>query len=107
MVARSGIGLHVVLVLEGGLQMLRRPWPWLLGLGALSGACTGIIGDDDVKSSGTNPAAFTCNADLVPAALPLRRLSHVQYRNTIHDIIRFAAPKTASATIDALNPIIN
>lgn len=86
--------------------MIRRPWPWLLGLSALTGACTGIIGNDDDKPNGTNPTSFTCDTDLTPAALPLRRLSHVQYRNTVNDIIRFAAPKIATAAIESVTPII-
>jgi len=87
--------------------MIRRPWPWLFGLGLLSGACTGIIGDDAKPGGTTNPASFTCDTELTPAAIPLRRLSHVQYRNTINDIVRFAAPKSATSVLDTVNPLIN
>lgn len=87
--------------------MNRRTWPWLFGLALLSGACTGIIGDDAKPGGTTNPASFACDPDLTPAAIPLRRLSHLQYRNTINDIVRFAAPKSATAALDAVNPIIN
>lgn len=87
--------------------MIRRPWPWLFGLGLLSGACTGIIGDDKEPGGTTNPASFACDTDLTPAAIPLRRLSHLQYRNTISDIVRVAAPKSASVVIDAVSPIMN
>jgi hypothetical protein len=104
--AQQNCSLRSLLDLEGGFLMIRRPWPWLLGLGALSGACTGILGDDNAKPNGTNPTSFACAADVTPAALPLRRLSHVQYRNTINDIIRFAAPKVAPAAIASVTPII-
>ncbi|HRI67831.1 MAG TPA: DUF1592 domain-containing protein [Polyangium sp.] len=87
--------------------MIRRPLPWLFGLGALTGACTGIIGDDDKPGGTTTPASFTCDAEAVPAAVPLRRLSHIQYRNTIQDIIRFAAPQTAATAIAAVSPIMD
>jgi Protein of unknown function (DUF1592)/Protein of unknown function (DUF1588)/Protein of unknown function (DUF1585) len=88
--------------------MIRRPLPWLFGLGVLSGACTGIIGGDNNNPDGTtNPAAFKCDAEATPAAIPLRRLSYVQYRNTIHDIVRFAAPNAAAPTIEAVNPILD
>ena len=88
--------------------MIRKPWPWLLALGALSSACTGIIGDDkNVPGGTTNPASFTCDTKLTPAALPLRRLSYRQYRNTIADIIRFVAPNAATATIDAVMPTVD
>ncbi|NUQ77450.1 MAG: DUF1592 domain-containing protein [Polyangiaceae bacterium] len=86
--------------------MTRRPWPWLLGLGALTGACTGIIGGEDAPDGpGGTPTSFACDADQVPAALPLRRLSHLQYRNTMADLVRFASPSAAVEILGAIEPL--
>lgn len=68
----------------------------------VTAACTGLIGDgrdgqgpeDKPPSTPTN---FVCDEEVVQDALPLRRLSHVQYRNTVTDIVHFALPSEADA----------
>jgi hypothetical protein len=81
--------------------MIRRPWPWLLGLCAAAGACTGVIGDP-LEGPGSTPTSFVCDEDAVPATVPLRRLSHLQYRNTVADLVRFAAPASADVVLGAV-----
>ncbi len=84
--------------------MIRRRWPWLLGLGVLTGACTGTIGGDD-KTVGSTPTSFVCDPEEVPEALPLRRLSHQQYRNTVADLVRFATPSAAEEILTGASPL--
>jgi hypothetical protein len=76
-------------------------------LAAGAAACTGIIGDgSDTGAPGEKPPStptnFVCDEELVQDALPLRRLSFVQYRNTITDIVRFALPDEADAVMAAV-----
>jgi mono/diheme cytochrome c family protein len=84
--------------------MIRRPWPWLLGVGALTGACTGIIGGEPSDGPNSTPTAFACDEGQVPEALPLRRLSHLQYRNTLADLVRFASPSAAAEILGEADP---
>lgn len=84
--------------------MIRRPWIWILGLGALAGACTDSP-DDPVPPLGSTPTSFVCDAAAVPEALPLRRLSHLQYRNTVSDLVRLAAPASAEEVLGAMEPL--
>ena len=84
--------------------MIRRPWPWLLGVGALTGACTGIIGGEPSDGPSSTPTAFACDEGQVPEALPLRRLSHLQYRNTLADLVRFASPSAAAEILGEADP---
>lgn len=77
----------------------RRPWAVVLSplAAALLAACTGIIGSEDGVPEGpdvppSTPTDFSCDPDAVPEALPLRRLSDVQYRNTLRDLVTFALP---------------
>ncbi|MDI3288593.1 DUF1592 domain-containing protein [Polyangium sp. 15x6] len=85
--------------------MMRRRWPWLLGLGALTGACTGLIGEPLDGEVGSTPTSFVCDPDAVPQALPLRRLSHLQYRNTVSDLVRFAVPSAAGEILGGAEPL--
>ena len=85
--------------------MIRRRWPWLLGLGVLTSACTGIIGGNPEDGPGSTPTSFVCATDAVPEASPLRRLSHLQYRNTVVDLVRFAAPSAAAQILDGAEPL--
>ncbi|HVK68924.1 MAG TPA: DUF1588 domain-containing protein [Polyangium sp.] len=85
--------------------MMRRRWPWLLGLGALTGACTGLIGEPLDGKGGSTPTSFVCDTEAVPEALPLRRLSHLQYRNTVSDLVRFAAPSAAAEILGGADPL--
>ncbi len=54
------------------------------------GSGTGDDGEDDgAPADGGIPA---CDASLVPDAVALRRLSRVQYDNTVHDLVAWALP---------------
>jgi hypothetical protein len=59
---------------------------------------------DDGDGPGPTPTAFVCDADAVPEALPLRRLSRLQYRNTVADLVRFAAPSAAAEILGEAEP---
>ncbi len=74
------------------------------GLGAVSigiTGCTGIIGGGDSSSEpGSTPTHFVCNTAALPDALPLRRMSRLQYTNTVQDLIG-AVGGAESATISS------
>ena len=81
----------------------------VLTVAALAAGCTGLIGDD--SESGTpgekppsTPTNFVCDENVVQDALPMRRLSYAQYRNTITDIVRYAAPSEADAVMATIEP---
>jgi len=65
------------------------------------------------NTAGTGPApdlhstTFTCSPDAAPPSLPLRRLSAVQLKNTLEDLIGFALPKSASAVLSEVGPHID
>ncbi len=80
-----------------------------ISLAAGAAACTGFIGGGtDETGSETPPSStptnFVCDESVVQDALPLRRLSYVQYRNTIADIVRYALPGEADAIVTGLEP---
>ncbi len=92
---------------------MRQRWSLFLGLcGALT-ACEGIIGDKPGDTGaggddpGLTPAKFTCDPEAVPDALPLRRLSHLQYSHTVTDLVRIAAPSSADAILTAVTPLFD
>ncbi|MEJ7729208.1 MAG: DUF1592 domain-containing protein [Polyangiaceae bacterium] len=75
-------------------------------------ACVGRIGDgsgDTGGSSGpggdppgTTTSAFTCDGSLTPDALPLRRLSKLQYENTLRDLLVHTVGDEADAVFSSL-----
>ncbi|HET6150861.1 MAG TPA: DUF1592 domain-containing protein [Polyangia bacterium] len=89
----------------------------VLALAASGIACTGTIGvapggaagnrggaDASGGNGGPTVVKFTCDASLAPPVIPLRRLSHNQYRNTIIDLVAFATPAdalTLAATLES------
>lgn len=78
-------------------------------LGSLVLGCTGNLGDPPETSSidpdpGPQTQSFTCNPDATPAAVPLRRLSKVQYLHTLRDVVSFALPDEADAVMTAVKP---
>jgi hypothetical protein len=90
---------------------------------AFVAGCLGQIGagDGGDPRSGTTPAdgdpstpggpsiaksAFTCDESQIPAEVPLRRLSKVQYANTLRDLLRRIAPTQADAVLAAVAPQI-
>ncbi len=80
-------------------------------VGFAAAGCTGEIGGDDAGKDDDTPKStptnFVCDPDAVPEALPLRRLSHVQYENTVRDLVRFALPGESAAIIDTVTPLFD
>jgi hypothetical protein len=77
-------------------------WSTALPLCVAAAACTGVIGDGDdvgegVEPPGSTPTNFVCDENAVPEALPLRRLSQLQYNNTVRDLVSFLAPSDDAA----------
>jgi len=65
--------------------------------------CVGSIGDGD---DGNDPnvvthstSAFECKPNIAPTELPLRRLSSVQYRNVVEDVVRRIVPTQADSVL--------
>ncbi|MCA9707545.1 MAG: DUF1592 domain-containing protein, partial [Myxococcales bacterium] len=52
------------------------------------------------------PEAFECDPSLVPQDVPLRRLTKVQYDNTIRDLLRWALPAEGDAVADQVAPLV-
>lgn len=46
---------------------------------------------------GAGNPTFTCDENAVPGSLPLRRLSQVQYQNTLRDLLTYVVPNNAGA----------
>ncbi|MEM9693825.1 MAG: hypothetical protein AAGA56_14860, partial [Myxococcota bacterium] len=84
----------------------------LLGSTLAIVACSGQIGGrDDGQAAHDGPGStvsgeddFVCDPDAVPAAVPLRRLSQAQYRNTIGDLISVVAPTLAEEVLEEIEP---
>ncbi|MBC8070335.1 MAG: DUF1592 domain-containing protein [Deltaproteobacteria bacterium] len=88
----------------------------LLGSGCYRGtdsgnAADGGTGDGDDGSAGESDGSDTgdpqlpeCDATLVSAETPLRRLTKVQYANTVADLLRWAIPGDADAIFEQLQP---
>lgn len=83
----------------------------LLLLAGGAGACVGNIGDDEEAEPGdkvpSTPTNFVCDESIVPESVPLRRLTHVQYVNTISDLIRVALPTEAEAVVAEVEPLFD
>jgi hypothetical protein len=87
----------------------RTLFPPLL-FGALLLGCVGNLGGDDPGDTpappGPSTSAFACKAGLTPSAVPLRRLSRLQYLNTLDDLLKYALPGEAAAVMTGLDPIV-
>jgi hypothetical protein len=90
-----------------------------LATGCYSGRHDGPLGEAESEGSGGAesggsesgdgpvPDGFECDPTLVPDELPLRRLTKVQYQNTIGDLVRWALPQEADAVIEAVAPLVD
>ncbi len=63
-----------------------------------------VGGSATTGGGGTAPVdlhtpTFTCDPEAAPPSLPLRRLSALQLKNTLKDLIAFAVPKSASSVL--------
>lgn len=69
----------------------------------VAAACTGVIGDggdDPSPIPESTPTEFHCDESVVPTQAPLRRLSRVQYENTLHDLVALLLPGQVDAVLD-------
>jgi len=93
----------------------RSTWNILLGATLALASCTGVIGGNtgsDDPAGGTNPpgtkaSSFTCDPSQVPSELPLRRLSRVQYLNTVRALVTEIAPKQATAILGETGTVLD
>jgi hypothetical protein len=87
----------------------RTLFPPLL-FGALVLGCVGKLGGDDTGTPpappGPSTSAFACKAGLAPPAVPLRRLSRLQYLNTLDDLLKYALPDDAAAVMTGIDPLL-
>lgn len=60
----------------------------------------GTGGSDEGDDQGEPSDAFECDPSLVADDVPLRRLSKVQYANTLRDLLRWAVPADGDAIAD-------
>ncbi len=72
-------------------------------------ACTGNIGDGPgaagaLPGDAGSKTAFVCDAQAVPEALPLRRLTKLQYQNTVTALVRAVAANHADAVLSEIEP---
>jgi hypothetical protein len=84
---------------------------WLLLPAVVSAAaCTGLIGDGDdapIELPKSTPTSFVCDEEAVPAQVPLRRLTRLQYENTVADLVRFALPSGADTVVAWIDPLFD
>ncbi len=96
----------------------------MLGSGCYSGANGGAGGEtdsggsegeeetdgEDTRGGGSDSddddGPFDCDPDAIPDSLSMRRLSAVQYRNTVRDVVEWAIGPDADAVFDQLEPTI-
>ncbi|MFO0550515.1 MAG: DUF1592 domain-containing protein [Polyangiaceae bacterium] len=77
---------------------------------ALAVGCTDETGDTHEGEGGSPPSSptnFVCDDALVPAQTPLRRMSLVQYRNTVSDLVAFANPTEGATIFDGVAPLFD
>src|SRR5690606_30225410 len=71
-----------------------------------SGGSAGSDGSDGSDDDAAASDAFECDPSLVPDEVPLRRLTKVQYDNTVRDLLRWALPDEGDAVADAVAPLV-
>lgn len=107
-----------------GFRSLTSSWLVPSLLAALAGGCyvgrndlppgaddpngPGNDGGDGADGADDDPAPseFECDPSLVPEELPLRRLTKVQYENTVRDLLRWAVPADAEAIVQEVAPLL-
>lgn len=78
---------------------------FLLPLVGLLG-CVGHIGGEDPEETLSGTSAFKCDVTLIPETVPLRRLSKVQYENTVSDVIGLALPGERESVMAVVTPLM-
>lgn len=61
---------------------------------------------DDSNDSGSTDGVFSCDTDVWPDSLSMRRLSRVQYRNTVHSLVQWAAGPGAPEVLASVSPML-
>jgi hypothetical protein len=81
---------------------------WILPLALAFAGCVGTIGTGDSDKSSQdgekppiadNNQAFKCDESAVPDSIPLRRLSALQYKNALRDVLTELGAKSVLTTI--------
>lgn len=62
--------------------------------------------DSDTDSGGGTEGEFGCDPNVWPDSLSMRRLSRVQYRNSVEALVQWAAGPGASDVMDGVSPVI-
>ena len=83
----------------------------VLSVGVLSAllGCPARLGGEpnpDPSDPSTPSSVFKCDTTLVPDTVPLRRLSKVQYENTIGDLVGSMLPGERETIMATLNPML-
>jgi len=78
------------------------------GSGSGGGIATGTGGGVSGAGGGyaTMPTPFVCKPDEAAIAQPLKRLSQVEYTNSVRDIVRAVMPASGNAVLTAVNSLI-
>ena len=75
--------------------------------GPTDGADTdGTDSDTDDSGSGNTDGEFACDDSVWSDSLSMRRLSAVQYRNTVEALVQWAAGAGATDVLDVVHPVI-
>ena len=70
------------------------------------GEGTADSGDSNPDDSGDSGGVFACDQNVWPESLSMRRLSRVQYRNTVEALVQWAAGSGAPDVLDAVAPLV-
>lgn len=86
-------------------------------IAATASGCKRGGGDEDPGQDSDGPGdsggdegpgeAFECDPTLASEALPLRRLSKIQYDNTVRDLLHWASPSQGDAIADGLASLVD
>jgi hypothetical protein len=88
------------------------PWASVCALSIAIAACVGNIeglpgGGDGASPPTSTPTNFVCDPDAVPETVPLRRLSRVQYENTVRELVTFVLGGDANAVLSTIDPLFD
>lgn len=89
------------------------------GSGGGNGSGGGTSGSDTVTGSGDSSTSggggnspdltpvFSCDEAEVPESVPLKRLSYLQLRSTLKDLIALALPESGESALSDLEPVLD
>lgn len=76
------------------------------GAGGGDGTAGGDGAGGATQPLGATPSPFDCTTAAAGPELPLRRLSHTEYRNTVTAFVRAALPSSADAALTAMSDVL-